>query len=242
MKELSAPTRMYIFTTLGAGSVIMISQLGQIRWDQLGLLVLSFLAAMAQTYKVNGPTDRSNYNIAWLLYGFTFVALGVQATLFVILVAHLAEWARHRYPWYIQTFNIAVYALAALAAEGIYRALNPTDPPIAWQGALGLLAALVVFTLLNHLLVGLVIRLARGQSLAELGVFEFLTLVTDFTLIGLGAASALVFLINPFGAILNIIPVYLLYQALKVPALGRRIRNLEARLASLETVNPGLQN
>lgn len=242
MKELSAPTRTYIITTLGAGSFIMVSQLGQIRWDQLGLLVLAFLAAMAQTYKVNGPTDRSNYNLAWLFYGFAFVSLGVQAALFVFLVAHLAEWARHRYPWYIQTFNIAVYALAALAAEGIFRALNPADALMAWQEALGLLAALVVFTLLNHLLVGLVIRLARGQSLAESGVFEFISLATDFTLLGLGAASALVFRVNPFGAILNIIPVYLLYQALKVPALGRRIQNLETRLASLETVNPSLKN
>ncbi len=58
--------------------------------------------------------------------------------------------------------------------------------------------------------------------------------MTDFTLLGLGAASALIFLINPFGALLNVIPVYLLYQALQVPALGRRIQNLEARLETLE--------
>jgi hypothetical protein len=29
-------------------------------------------------------------------------------------------------------------------------------------------------------------------------------------------------------------PVYLRYQALKVPALGRRIQNLEARLETLD--------
>jgi hypothetical protein len=56
--------------------------------------------------------------------------------------------------------------------------------------------------------------------------------------LGLGAASALIFLINHVGVILNVIPVYLLYQALKVPALGRKIQTLEARVASLETITP----
>jgi hypothetical protein len=107
--------------------------------------------------------------------------------------------------------------------------------PLELQGALALFVALMTFTLLNHLLVGIVIMLARGQSFKESGVFDFLTLVTDFTLLGLGAASALIFLVNPFGALLNVIPVYLLYQALKVPALGRRVQELETRLENLET-------
>jgi hypothetical protein len=230
MKDLSTGSKTYIFGTVGAGGIVLITQLAQIRWAQGGLLALAVLAALAQTFKVNGPTDRSNYNLAWLVYGFTLVSLGIQACLLVILVAHLAEWVRHRYPWYIQTFNIAVYALAAIAADFIYRLVNPAGTPLEFQGALGLLALIATFTLLNHLLVGWVIRLARGQSLAESGVFDILTLATDFTLLGLGAASAVLFLINPYGAILNIIPVYLLYQALKVPALSRRVHQLETRL------------
>lgn len=238
MRDLSTESRTYIFATLGIGGFALVNQLSQLQWNQLGLLALALLAALAQTFKVHGPTQRSNYNIAWLLYGFTLVSLGLPATLFVILIAHLAEWLKHRYPWYIQTFNIAVYALVALAADFVYRTLNPADSPTELQGALALFVALITFTLLNHLLVGIVLKLARGQSFAESGVFDFLTLATDFTLLGLGAASALIFLVNPFGALLNVIPVYLLYQALKVPALGRRIQNLEARLESLEPTAP----
>jgi hypothetical protein len=235
MKELSTGSKTYIFATLGAGGLILFNQISQVRWAQAGLLALAFLAALAQTFKVAGPTERSNYNIAWLLYGFTLVRIGVQAALFVILVAHLAEWARHRYPWYIQTFNIAVYALAAIAADFVNSIINPAGSLRELQGALGLLALITTFTLLNHLLVGGVIRLARGQSLAESGVFEFLTLATDFMLLGLGVAAALIFQVNPFGALLNVIPVYLLYQALKVPALSRQVQDLETRLGSLET-------
>jgi hypothetical protein len=237
VKELSPGSNTYIFATLGTGGFVLAHQLSQLRGDQVWLFVLAFLAALAQTFKIHGPTQRSNYNLAWLLYGFTLVSLGLQAALFVILIAHLAEWLKHRYPRYIQTFNLAVYALVALAADFVYRILNPANTPLELQGALALFVALVTFTLLNHLLVGIVIRLARGQSFQESGVFDFLPLVTDFTLLGLGAASALIFLVNPFGALLNVIPVYLLYQALKVPALGRRVQDLEARLAGLE-INP----
>ncbi len=235
MKELSPGTKTYLFATLGTGGFVLAYQLSQLQGDPFYLFALAVLAGLAQTFKVNGPTQKSNYNIAWLLYGFTFVSLGLKAALFVILIAHLAEWLKHRYPWYIQTFNIAVYALVTLAADFVYKTLNPANTPLELQGALALLVALITFTLLNHLLVGIVIRLARGQSFQESGVFDFLTLVTDFTLLGLGAASALIFLVNPFGALLNVIPVYLLYQALKVPALGRRVQELESRLENLET-------
>jgi hypothetical protein len=238
LNNLSTSTKLYIFGIIGFGSVTLSLQLRALALDNLILLGLAALAAVTQIFKVEGPTEKSNYNIAWLLYGFTLVHLGVQAVLFVILIAHLAEWARHKYPWYIQAFNIAAYVPAVLAADFIFHLINPIGSPLDLQGALGLLVAIATFTLLNHTLVGMVIRLARGQSLAESGVFDFLTLATDFTLLGLGAASALIFLINPFGVILNVIPVYLLYQAVKVPALGRMIQTLEARLESLETITP----
>jgi hypothetical protein len=234
MQDLSTQSKTYIFATLGTGGFVLVNQLTRLQGDRVWLVVLALAAALAQAFKVHGPTPRSNYNVAWLLYGFSLFTLGLQAALFVILIAHLAEWLRHRYPWYIQTFNIAVYALAALVADWIHQLINPTGDPLGLSGALAVLVAIATFTFLNHLLVGIVLRLARDQSFAESGVFDFLTLATDFTLLGLGAASALIFLINPFGALLNVIPVYLLYQALKVPALGRRVQNLEARLAALD--------
>ncbi len=233
MKELSSGSKAYIFATIGAGGLVFATQMNQVRWSQFGVLALAVLAALAQVFKVDGPTERSSYNIAWLIYGFSLVSLGIQASLLIILAAHLAEWARHRYPWFIQTFNIAVYALAAIAAYFVYLLINPSGIPADFQGALGVLMLVLTFTFVNHLLVGWVIRLARGQSLKESGVFDSLTLAADVTLLGLGAASAMLFLTNPFGAILNVIPVYLLYQALKVPALSRRVQQLEDSMDSL---------
>jgi hypothetical protein len=95
----------------------------------------------------------------------------------------------------------------------------------------GLLAALV-FTLLNHLLVGLVVKLARGQSLAESGVFERLALLMDLTMFGVGVASGVLWLVNPLAVLFNLVPLYLFYQTLKVPALGRQVAELEAQVFS----------
>ena len=55
------------------------------------MYVLAALGAAAQTYKVEGPNDKTNYNIAWFVYGFTFITLGAPAALIVMVIAHLVE-------------------------------------------------------------------------------------------------------------------------------------------------------
>ena len=81
---------------------------------------LAGVAAVAQVFKVEGATHKSSYNIGWLVYGFTFLVLGGPATLFIILIAHFIEWAWHKYPWYIQSFNIATFAVAVTLASWVY--------------------------------------------------------------------------------------------------------------------------
>jgi hypothetical protein len=95
------------------------------------------------------------------------------------------------------------------------------------DGAVGFVAAIVVFTLINHFLVGWVIRLVRGQSFKESGVFEATTLLIDITMLGLGVASAMIWMANPLMALLNVIPLYFLYKALRIPDLQRKIEMLQ---------------
>jgi hypothetical protein len=60
-------------------------------------------------------------------------------------------------------------------------------------------------------------------------VFGFLTLIMDFTMFGVGIGSAFLWIINPATVFFNVIPLYLFYNALKVPALMRRVVQLESR-------------
>jgi hypothetical protein len=191
------------------------------------MLILAGLASIAQVLKIEGPTERSSYNVSWVFYGFTFLLYGTPAALSVIVIAHMVEWIWHKYPWYIQSFNIGVYCIAISLAGFVNNFLNPSLTLSNMNGAVGFVAAIVVFTLINHFLVGWVIRLARGQSLKESGVFEPMTLLIDITLLGLGVASAMIWMANPLMTLLNVIPLYFLYKALRMPALQRQIEMLQ---------------
>lgn len=227
MKNLSPAAKVYILGIILIGLALTGWMVTELDWSNPGLYLLSALGAVAQTLKVEGPDDKTNYSIAWFVYGFAFVALGAGAAIFVVVVSHLAEWAWHKYPWYIQGFNIGAHVLpvflAGLAFETISRGIQSPD----LGGALGLIAANLVFVSANHLLVGMVVKLARGRSFAESGVFGFFTLFLDFTILSMGAVTAMIWRDNPLASLLNILPLYLLYHAIRVPALKRQVDEMQ---------------
>jgi hypothetical protein len=227
MKNLSAIARAYILGLNMFGVLPMTWMMTKLDWTNAGLYFLAVLGAAAQTNKVEGPNNRTNYSAAWFMYGFALVAFGLPAVIFVIVVSHLVEWAKHKYPWYIQTFNIANHVLSVFLAGVVFDmvTLGAKDPNLNY--GLGLVAANLVFVLTNHLLVGLVVKLARRQSFKESGVFEFLTLFLDFTVLSMGSVTALIWLNNPLASLLNILPLFLLYQALRVPALKRQLHEMK---------------
>src|SRR5580765_1610835 len=127
-------------------------------------LVLSGLAAIAQVFVVRTVRDQSYHtSAAFLIAG----ALLLPPELVVLMgvVQHVPEWLKHRYPWYIQSFNICNYTLNGLAAWGAATLVMGASP--AWPGngprmAVAGLAACLVFVLLNHVFVAGMLYLARG--------------------------------------------------------------------------------
>jgi len=188
---------------------------------------LAVLGAVAQTLKVEGPNEKTNYSIAWFVYGFAFIAFGPTAAIFVVVVSHLVEWIWHRYPWYIQSFNIGNHVIAIYLAGLVFAKINQGTPVLNLNSAIGMVAANLVFVFGNHFLVGTVVKLARRQSFAESGVFGFLTLFLDFTVLSMGEVTALIWFSNPLASVLNVLPLYLLYYALRVPALMRQLQEMK---------------
>lgn len=223
MKALSKPARAYIILTIFLGILLLGWNLLQVDWENVGpTILLSILASLALVLKVEGSTNRSHYNISFVIYAFTFVLLGVEDAILVILVANVVEWIWYKYPWYIPAFNISSHILVLHVAGLFYRWLNPGLAVLDWVGIAGILVSMAVFTLLNHLLVGLVIWLARGENFAKSGMFEFLPLMLDFTLLCLGTMAAMIWIFNPYAVILFLLPLYPIYSTLKVPALERK--------------------
>jgi hypothetical protein len=226
MKNLSSTARVYILSTILIGLGLIVWKLGELDWTPPMLYLLAAFGAVAQTLKVEGPNDKTNYNIAWFVYGFAFLALGPVAALFVVILSHLVEWAWHKYPWYIQSFNIAAHAIPVILAGLVFGTLSRGTRVLDLSPALGLVAANLVFVVGNHFLVGMVVKLARGQGFAESGVLEIFALFLDFTLLSMGTITALLWQSSPFVSVLNILPLYLLYNAIRVPALKRQLQEM----------------
>jgi hypothetical protein len=227
MRNLSTVAKAYILGIILVGIELTGWTATELDWANPWLYLLAAVGAVAQTLKVEGPNDKTNYSIAWFVYGFAFITYGTEVAVFVIVISHLVEWIWHKYPWFIQSFNIGNHVIAVYLAGLAFEMVSPGTRALDLNGALGLGTANLVFVFTNHYLVGLVVKLARGQNFAESGVFEFLTLFLDFTMLSMGAATALIWFYNPFASALNILPLYLLYNALRVPALKRQLQEIQ---------------
>ena len=235
MGELPNKAKLYIIGSVLAGIGIFIWQLRFLEPEPIWMLIAtSILGAITQVKNVKGTTARSSYSISWVIFGFSILYLDVPGALLVILVSHIVEWIFHRYPYYIQFFNISSYAIAAFCAGSLYKFILTIETLTPALDIIGIVLAMAVFTLLNHFLVGVVINFARGQNFSESGVFGSLTLAIDFTLLSLGGASAMVWDSNPYVALLTLFPLYIMYRTLKMPALERETQ-LDAKTGLINT-------
>lgn len=224
MKKLAFTAQIYILATIAVGAGLSAWNLVHEPWIAHGweILGLGLLASLTLILKVIGATDRSHYNISFLIYAFTFVLLGTPAAMLVILISNLIEWAWHKYTWYIQCFNIGSYLITIQITGWVYQSFNLGLDGFSFYSILAQLSAVTVFTLVNHLLVGIVLWVARGENLAKSGIFDFLPLMIDFTLLSMGTSAALVWQVSPFAVLMTLTPLYLIYSTLRVPALERK--------------------
>lgn len=223
MKSFSFPTKLYLFATCLAGIGIFALHIREMDLSNPWLLVaLCVLASLALILKVEGSTNRSHYTFSFLVYGFTFAIFGPSEGMLVIVVSNVVEWIWNKPPWFIQLFNTGSYVLVMQAAGLVYAWVNPAKSPDTWQAALAIIFSMATFNMLNHLMVGIIIWLARGENFKKSGIFEFFPLMLDLTLLYFGASLSFVWNYNAFALGLFLIPLYLIYSTLRVPALERK--------------------
>jgi diguanylate cyclase (GGDEF)-like protein len=223
MKELSFRAKIYLYGIYALGLATIARHLTKGEFHNLWMLVvLCFVASLALLFKVEGATYRSHYTFSFLVYGFTFALYGTSATISVIAVSNLIEWLWNRPPWFIQLFNSACYILLMQIAGFIYHLINPQDILTSWQAVVALTASMTIFALLHHVAVGSILWLARGENFIRSGVFEFFSIMLDLTLLFFGALLAFAWSFNYFTMGLSLIPIYLIYGTLRVPALERQ--------------------
>src|SRR6266498_73276 len=223
MKELSSPTKIYLYATYLAGVAVFVWNIYMIDFSNFWMiLILCVLASLALILKVEGATNRSHYTFSFLVYGFTFVSYGTSEAILVILISNLVEWIWNRPPWFIQLFNTGSYILVMQVASFLYQRINSNPTLASWQAPLAIALSMASFNLLNHLMVGIVLWLARGENFKKSGIFDFFPLMLDLALLYYGASLSFVWTYNQFALVLFLIPIYLIYNTLRVPALERQ--------------------
>jgi hypothetical protein len=223
MKSLSNYTKLYLLSSYLLGLAIFGWHIWRIQIDQPALLIiLCVLASLALVLKVIGATNNSHYTFSFLVYGFSFVALGLPQTLIVILVSNLVEWFWNNPKWYGQLFNISNYVIAMWMASIAYFWINPSASVGTWQAVLAVFVSMAAFNGVNHLMVGIVVWLATGENFKKSGIFEFFPLMLDLALLVFGASLSIVWHYSAFAVLLFSMPLYLVYSTLRVPALERK--------------------
>ena len=154
--------------------------------------LLGALAAVAQLFVVVTPRNQS-YHLTPGIVIAAAILLPAPLVALVIVVQHLTEWLKARYPWFIQTFNIANFAIAALLAGRVFDLRGAflgsyADKDVGFF--LAGLAAAIAFVAVQHTLLALVLKFARGHTLVGTGLFAFQSLSMDLVLAVIGVVVA----------------------------------------------------
>lgn len=186
-------------------------------------LVLTVLATCAQMFRIEAPKEQT-YFATPLCFFAGILLLDPALLVLMIVIAHLAEWAKERWigstllrNWYGQPFNIAKHSIASLAASWLFANLHPGGSIYMTPGVVAAVAAAALcYVLFNQVLLGYVLILARGVSLRDSGSLDPDNLLIEFVIAVLGYSVAISWQLNPWLIPLVLTPLALYHRALTV--------------------------
>jgi diguanylate cyclase (GGDEF)-like protein len=220
--------RPYHFLVLAAAAAIAIPSLRDLAgpghpWLLFGVLAVA--ASAAQLFVVrNGRNQSYHTAITFLFVGV--LTLPAPLLVLLVIVMHIPEWLKHRYAWYIQTFNIANYVIDAFVARAtIVLVAGSLDAAPETQLAVAALAGCATFALANHALLAVMLRLARGLSFRKSGLFRHETLATDVILAALAPAIVVLWASSPVLVPFAFAPLLLVHRSFTIPVLREAARH-----------------
>jgi diguanylate cyclase (GGDEF)-like protein/putative nucleotidyltransferase with HDIG domain len=226
--KLALKASVYFFFVAAATAVSCAVPLSHLKQSTPGwptFAILAAIAATAQLVVVSGPRGR-NYayhtTIVFLIPAVMLLPPGLVALIGVI--HHIPEWLKTRVAWYIQSFNICNWTLAMLGAwASFHGVMNISHGGRVWFALAGV-AASASMVAINHVLMAPMLRLARGLSMRDSGLFSFQSLSTDLVLAMLGVATAAFWRGNPWLIVFAVAPLFLIHRSLSVPQLQEEAR------------------
>jgi two-component system cell cycle sensor histidine kinase/response regulator CckA len=183
-------------------------------------LFLTASASIAQLFTIR-TGNRHGFHTAIVFVAAAALLLPPELLVLMAVIQHVPEWLKVRYPWYIPTFNIFNYVVAMLAAHAVSIAIedNSAQPPFDSRWALAGLAAVVTLVVVNHGLLAVMLRAAKGVGIRAGGLLSPTELGGDLVQAGLGVALAVVLLENAWLAIALLAPLFFSHRSFAT--LGR---------------------
>jgi diguanylate cyclase (GGDEF)-like protein/putative nucleotidyltransferase with HDIG domain len=189
--------------------------------------VLAAAATVAHTFPVKSPPN-AMYHTSVVFLVAAALLLPPELLVLIPLVQTVPEWLKERTPWPIQGFNISNYTLDSLAAWGAAKLVNDHAGGLIANSnarfAIAGLAASVAFVAVNHVLVGVILKLGRGHSFGETGLFSAEQLSVDVVLTILGVSLAAFWDWNPWLIFAALAPLVVVHRSLSVPQLQAEAR------------------
>jgi len=189
--------------------------------------VLAAAATVAHTFPVKSPPN-AMYHTSVVFLVAAALLLPPELLVLIPLVQTVPEWLKERTPWPIQGFNISNYTLDSLAAWGAAKLVNDHAGGFIANSnarfAIAGLAASVAFVAVNHVLVGVILKLGRGHSFGETGLFSAEQLSVDVVLTILGVSLAAFWDWNPWLIFAALAPLVVVHRSLSVPQLQAEAR------------------
>ncbi len=221
---LPETARTFLYATIAAAVVAAAAtsaaSYGDVRWPVF--LAILGAAALAQVFATHTAANQVFHT------GFAFsvaaaLVLPPQLVVVVCVVQHIPEWLRQRYPWFVQSFNIANYILCGLAAWSVRAAFAHDGVQVTaaatTAGVIAASVAALTFVLVNHALLARMLRLARGHDLTTSGLFTMDGLIQDGVVAAVGVGVGFVLLNSWALAVVVALPLVLIQRALALPTL-----------------------
>jgi putative nucleotidyltransferase with HDIG domain len=201
-----------------------------VRPSSLFLFVaLAVPAALTQLFAIRKPRHQV-FHAALVFVIAGALLLPTPLLVLMCVVQHIPDWMRHRYRWYIQTFNIANYVVSALAAAWAARGASGSSLLVV-SG----FAATVTFLIVNRVLLAAMLHAAHRLSPRQTGLFTLEDVWIDFSLSAMGVSLAALGGVELWIVPLALAPLMLIYY------LQRGARELEQASETIQRQNVSLQ-
>jgi diguanylate cyclase (GGDEF)-like protein/putative nucleotidyltransferase with HDIG domain len=242
----------YIWTVLALGvglSAFVYSTFTSSSVPWLAFAVLFVLATVAQLKKVDGP-NHLLFHATPVFFFAGVLLLPPFLLLLLILGPHLLQWAKERWnksphlrDWYLQPFNVAMYLIAAFSAQWIYKIFIPDMPNSFTLSAIVMtMVAAATYIVVNNMILGYALLLARGISWQQSGVLKLETLLPEFIMVCLGVVVAYLWVTSTWLILPALLPLVLMYRALTIPMLqAENMQKLQRVNEELSAANSAIQ-